>query len=86
MSDDDFFKWLRSKGINEKDCNTLSGTYYYTNISSTLNVNLKVMKNNFIENGVTASGFSQLDEEDFEDLGLTKIGKKLILKILPESK
>ena len=26
MSDDDFFKWLRSKGISEKDCNTLSGT------------------------------------------------------------
>ena len=39
-----------------------------------------------IDNGVTAFGFSQLDEEDFEDLGLTKIGKKLILKILPESK
>ena len=31
MSDDDFFKWLRSKGISEKDCNTLSGTY--TNIT-----------------------------------------------------
>ena len=27
MSDDDFFKWLRSKGISEKDCNTLLGTY-----------------------------------------------------------
>ena len=27
MSDDDFFKWLRSKGISEKDCNTLSGMY-----------------------------------------------------------
>ena len=39
-----------------------------------------------IENGVTASGFSLLDEEGFEDLGLTKIGKKLILKILPEIK
>ena len=25
-SDDDFFKWLRSKGISEKDCSTLSGT------------------------------------------------------------
>ena len=40
----------------------------------------------FIESGITAAGFSQLDKEDFEDLGLTKIGKKLILKILPESK
>ena len=27
MSDGDFFKWLRSKGINEKDCNTLLGMY-----------------------------------------------------------
>ena len=27
MSDDDFFKWLRSKGISEKDCNTLLGMY-----------------------------------------------------------
>jgi hypothetical protein len=35
-----------------------------------------------IENGVIASGFSLLDEDDFDDLGLTKIGKKLILKIL----
>ena len=40
----------------------------------------------FIESGITVAGFSQLDKEDFEDLGLTKIGKKLILKILPESK
>ena len=30
MSDDDFFKWLLSKGISEKDCNTLSGTYTST--------------------------------------------------------
>ena len=27
MSDDNFFKWLRSKGVSEKDCNTLLGTY-----------------------------------------------------------
>ena len=39
-----------------------------------------------IENGVTASGFSLLDKEDFNDLGLTKIGKKLIVKMLPEIK
>ena len=38
------------------------------------------------ESGITAAGFSQLDKEDFGDLGLTIIGKKLILKILPESK
>ena len=30
MSDGDFFKWLRSKGINEKDCNTLLGMYMYS--------------------------------------------------------
>ena len=27
MSDEDFFKWLRSKGISDKDCKTLSGRY-----------------------------------------------------------
>ena len=27
MSDEDFFKWLRSKGVNNKDCKTLSGRY-----------------------------------------------------------
>ena len=27
MSDKDFFKWLRSKGIRDKDCKTLSGKY-----------------------------------------------------------
>ena len=25
MSEEDFFEWLKSKGIGEKDCNTLSG-------------------------------------------------------------
>ena len=27
MSDDDFFKWLKSKGVSDKDCSTLSGKY-----------------------------------------------------------
>ena len=27
MSDEDFFKWLRSKGISDKDCKALSGKY-----------------------------------------------------------
>ena len=27
MSDEDFFKWLRSKGISDKDCKSLSGKY-----------------------------------------------------------
>ena len=25
MSEEDFFKWLKSKGVSEKDCKTLSG-------------------------------------------------------------
>ena len=28
MSDEDFFKWLRSKGISDKDCKILPGKYY----------------------------------------------------------
>ena len=36
------------------------------------------------ENGITPSGFIQLDAEDFDDIGLTKFGKKLILKALAE--
>ena len=27
MSDEDFFKWLRSKGVSDKDCKILSGKY-----------------------------------------------------------
>ena len=30
MSEEDFFEWLKSKGISDKDCNTLSGNYYYS--------------------------------------------------------
>ena len=36
------------------------------------------------ENGVTAVVFIQSDAEDFDDLGLTKFGKKNVLKILKE--
>ena len=25
MSEDDFFKWLKRRGVSDKDCNTLSG-------------------------------------------------------------
>lgn len=39
-----------------------------------------------LENGVTPPGFTQLDADDFDDLGLTKIGKKLVLKCLAETK
>ena len=35
-----------------------------------------------LENGITPSGFTQLDAEDFDDIGLTKFGKKIILKTL----
>ena len=38
------------------------------------------------ENGITPSGFASLDEEDFDDIGLTKFGKKLVLKMLKEVK
>ena len=34
------------------------------------------------ENGLTPPGILLLDAEDFDDMGLTKIGKKLVLKIL----
>ena len=27
MSEEDFYRWLRSRGISEKDCNALSGKY-----------------------------------------------------------
>ena len=38
------------------------------------------------ENGVTSSGFIQFDAEDFDDIELTKFGKKLVVKILAEIK
>ena len=85
MSDEDFFQWLRSKGINEKDRKTLSGkmnniiecqwialTLWYYDSSS--------------EIGVTASAITQLDAEDFNGIGLTLIGKKVFLKAFSEIK
>jgi hypothetical protein len=39
-----------------------------------------------IDNGITPSGFFLCDAEDFDDIGLTKFGKKLILKILTKIK
>lgn len=45
---------------------------------------LKIHNLLYTENGITPSGFIQLDTEDFDDIGLTEIGKKLILKILAE--
>ena len=38
------------------------------------------------ENGVTPSGVLQLSAEDFDDMGLTKVGKKLFLKTFSEIK
>jgi hypothetical protein len=40
MSDEDFFKWLRSNGISDKDCNTLSGKY---KVPLTTNLNTAIM-------------------------------------------
>jgi hypothetical protein len=52
--------------------------YMYTNYKSLI---LPSMVHWFpIENGITASGFLLCDAEDFDDIGLTKIGKKLLLK------
>ena len=36
------------------------------------------------ENGVTPAGFNRLEEEHFEGLGLSIIGKKLVQKALKE--
>ena len=81
MSEEDFFMWLRSRGVSVKDCKTLSGkTHQYTTIN-----NLMLMM--FIsENGVTALEFVQSDAEDYDDIGLTKFGKNRVLKILTEVK
>ena len=38
------------------------------------------------ENGVTPLEFVQSDAEDFNDIGLTKFGKKRVLKLLAEVK
>ena len=37
------------------------------------------------ENGVTPAGFDRLEEEDFEGLGLSIIGKKFARKALKEA-
>jgi hypothetical protein len=39
-----------------------------------------------IENGITSSGFLLCDAEDFDDIRLTIIGKRLFLKALTEAK
>jgi hypothetical protein len=40
MSNEDFFKWIGSKGISDKDCNTLSGMY---KVPLTTNLNTAIM-------------------------------------------
>ena len=39
-----------------------------------------------IENGITAAGFPLCDVEDFDDIGLTKFGKKRVLCAFTEVK
>ena len=39
-----------------------------------------------IDNGITPPGFLLCDVKDFDDIGLTKIGKKLFLKNFKEVK
>ena len=40
----------------------------------------------FLENGLTAFEFVHSDEEDYNDIGLTKFGKKSVLRVLKEVK
>ena len=49
---------------------------------SYLNVTVIMVMKLSSENGLTPSGCTQLDAGDFDDLGLTKFGKKLVLKYL----
>ena len=85
MSEEDFFKWLRSKGVSDKDCKTLSGKMPQYDCIILLLLIDDVIKLPS-ENGVTALEFVQSDTEDFNDIGLTKFGKKRVLKILVEIK
>ena len=91
MSEGDFFQWLQSRGISEKDCKALSGKLNVAIVYMHLLLDQCAyhgVNYNFLffcaENGVTPSGFIQLDAEDFNDIGLTKIGRKLVLKTLAE--
>ena len=62
----------------------MSNVYSYWLLNSTLHyVDFALLHT---ENGVTASGFTQLVAEDFEVLGLTIIGKRLILRLWKEMK
>ena len=83
MTEEEFFTWLKSRGISDEDCNALSGKYSPIECTCTHYSDYKVMKLSS-ENGVTQSGCTQLDAGDFDDLGLTKIGKKLVRKYLKE--
>ena len=79
MSEEEFFKWLKARGVSERDCKTLSGTLCYMVIVYLL------LSNIFnTDGGVTASGFILLEAGDFDELGLTLIGKKHVLRTLKE--
>ena len=39
MSEDNFFKWLRLRGVSDKDCKTLSGKILYRAIMLLLAIN-----------------------------------------------
>ena len=41
---------------------------------------------NYIENGITSFGFTQLNARNFDDIGLTDFGKNLLLKTLEKIK
>lgn len=90
MSEGEFIEWLKLRGVSEKDCRTLTGIYGY--IPSIAVCNYLMKKNNNTcklhntDNGITPSGFTLLDVEDFEGLGLTIIGKTLVQRALRELK
>ena len=84
MSEEDFFKWLKSKGVSDKDRKTLSGKTKPVKYCLLCHYYWMVMI--FSENGVTALEFVQSEAVDYDDIGLTKFGKRRILKLLPEVK
>ena len=89
MSDEDFFKWLSSKGMSDKDCKTLSGRYKVTLTTIISYLSPEHCCHNIIiiiESGITPSEFLLCDTEDFDDIGLTKFGKKRLLKTFTEVK
>ena len=82
MSEEDFVQWFQKRGVSLADCNTL------TSKEQNLNIWPKATSLFLLSTGqgVTPAGFTVLDAEDFEGLGLSKIGKRLVVRALQEVK